>query len=258
MTNAIAIETSGTHLSYAILRQGKITAQFFSDAQWDHEQIFWKRFPKDLKKSGLKLENLDFLAATRGPGRFTGVRLGLAIVNTWASLYKIPVFAPTVPELMAWQHRNSAEYRVTSAECGIKSTEYRVKKNKKEFSSHSLLSTQHSALLCLVAFSGAVVLTQTDNAGAIKILKTHSNLEEAFKNLPPALRHPLSPLLYYCQENLEKEIANLAQKHNVTARREIPRAGRLLEFGGAGRQEKSRWIKPPKLAQPLYLKQSWG
>lgn len=104
--NAIAIESSGTYLSVAIARKNRPAEKIHLNAQWKHEEIFWKKFPVMLKKSGLKLGQVDFFGVTRGPGRFTGVRLGLGVIRTWAGALGKRVFAPTTLELLAWKTKN--------------------------------------------------------------------------------------------------------------------------------------------------------
>ncbi|MBI2069169.1 MAG: tRNA (adenosine(37)-N6)-threonylcarbamoyltransferase complex dimerization subunit type 1 TsaB [Elusimicrobia bacterium] len=211
--NAIAVETSGTYLSFAILKNGRIAAKLFLDAGWNHENIFWRRFPPALKKTGLRLNNLDFLAATTGPGRFTGVRLGLSIINTWAGLHQTPVFAPSVGDLMAWS-------------CG-----------------------GPSRLLRVVAFSGAYVAAEESR------LKAYPALEDLFAKKAPG---KTVTALYYVQENLKEKTVALAKQFGFNPKEEIPSAERLLSMALAAAKTDRRWIKPPQLPKPIYLKNTWN
>ncbi|MBI4669003.1 MAG: tRNA (adenosine(37)-N6)-threonylcarbamoyltransferase complex dimerization subunit type 1 TsaB [Elusimicrobia bacterium] len=229
--NAIALETSGTHLSFAVWRQGRLAAKTFIDAKWDHEKIFWRRFPETLRRAGLKIKNCDFFAVTRGPGRFTGTRLGLAIINTWAHLYKKPVFAPTVQELMAWQCAQASDFR---------------------------LQTSDFRFLCIVAFSGAFTAARVKPDSRISPIKVYADLKNLFAKQPKSKKEPPA-LLYYVQYNLESEIKNLAEKYGYsTVKQEIPKADALALVAASRPKTHPAWIRPPKLPLPLYLKQNWG
>lgn len=102
-SNGLALETSGQFLSIALLNNGQQSQEFHEKIGFCHEQVFWEAFPALWKKSKLKFKDLDFIAATRGPGRFTGIRFGLALANAWSSVCQIPLFAPTTIELLRWQ-----------------------------------------------------------------------------------------------------------------------------------------------------------
>ena len=101
--NAIGLETSGTHLSFAFLRKGKVQGGFHGAVALKHQQIFWARFPRLMAKAGLSFKAIDFMAVTRGPGRFKGVRFGLGIAAAWSKALHIPVFCPLTTELLYWQ-----------------------------------------------------------------------------------------------------------------------------------------------------------
>jgi tRNA threonylcarbamoyladenosine biosynthesis protein TsaB len=54
-----------------------------------------------LAQAGLEVEELDLIAATVGPGSFTGIRAGLALAHGLALAVGIPVIGVTVGEAMA-------------------------------------------------------------------------------------------------------------------------------------------------------------
>lgn len=54
-----------------------------------------------LADSGVKLDDLDLLIVDRGPGRFTGLRVGLATIKTLAFALKLPVIGLTSLEILA-------------------------------------------------------------------------------------------------------------------------------------------------------------
>jgi hypothetical protein len=101
--SAVALETSGSLLSFSLLKRGRPAGRYLRFAALRHERLFWKIFPRRLARARLKIRDLDFVAVTRGHGRYTGIRFGLAIATSWCKAVGVPLFAPSVEELLRWQ-----------------------------------------------------------------------------------------------------------------------------------------------------------
>lgn len=95
--NLLAIDTSTDYLSLAILKNGKPSAKFHKKADMRHSILLVPMIDKLLKKSKLKIESIDCLAISIGPGSFTGLRIGVTVVKAFAYTLKIPIV--TVPTL---------------------------------------------------------------------------------------------------------------------------------------------------------------
>jgi tRNA threonylcarbamoyladenosine biosynthesis protein TsaB len=54
-----------------------------------------------LEKNGKRWEDIDGIVAFQGPGSFTGLRIGLTVLNTIASAEQIPIVGTTGEE---WQN----------------------------------------------------------------------------------------------------------------------------------------------------------
>jgi tRNA threonylcarbamoyladenosine biosynthesis protein TsaB len=54
-----------------------------------------------LSEAGIKMQQVQVLAAATGPGSFTGLRVGLTTVKAWAEVYGIPVVGVSRLEAMA-------------------------------------------------------------------------------------------------------------------------------------------------------------
>jgi tRNA threonylcarbamoyladenosine biosynthesis protein TsaB len=54
---------------------------------------------KILQKNNLKIEDVEKVEVNKGPGSFTGLRVGVAIANALSFLLKIPVNKKNVGEL---------------------------------------------------------------------------------------------------------------------------------------------------------------
>ena len=58
---------------------------------------------EDLSSAGLTYDDIDGLGVFRGPGSFTGLRIGLTVANTIASAQSLPIVGATGDE---WQQQS--------------------------------------------------------------------------------------------------------------------------------------------------------
>lgn len=81
-TRILAIDTATEACSVAVWNQGEIHA-LFELCPREHTQRILPMVQQVLAESGLALNQLDALAFGRGPGSFTGVRIGIGIAQGW-------------------------------------------------------------------------------------------------------------------------------------------------------------------------------
>ena len=79
-TRILAIDTATEACSVAVWNQGEIHA-LFELCPREHTQRILPMVQQVLAESGLALNQLDALAFGRGPGSFTGVRIGIGIAQ---------------------------------------------------------------------------------------------------------------------------------------------------------------------------------
>ena len=79
-TRILAIDTATEACSVAVWNQGEIHA-LFELCPREHTQRILPMAQQVLAESGLALNQLDALAFGRGPGSFTGVRIGIGIAQ---------------------------------------------------------------------------------------------------------------------------------------------------------------------------------
>ncbi len=230
---AVALETCGSALSFSILNDGKRSDFFKLDDGFRHERMFWKEFPKYLTRSSLELREIDAVATTRGPGRFTGVRMGIAIARAWAEVAHVNIFSTSTQELMAWAHGRGAGH-------------------------------QEGALACIVAFSGAITcsvygrLTDTGPASVRMPETAYATLEECLA----AVRRHAGPgparLLCYAQSDLAARVDETASRLGFGGvAHVIPRACDLLMMMSAAGKGWGYWHDAGHPPEPLYLKRTW-
>ena len=93
----LAIDTSTDYLSIAVIRDSKIVSRYHKKSAMRHSSMLVPMIDKLLKKTRLKIKDIDCFAVSIGPGSFTGLRIGAATVKGLAySLKKRIVAVPTL------------------------------------------------------------------------------------------------------------------------------------------------------------------
>lgn len=96
----LGIETSASLCSLCLVSQGEVVASCEEDIGFGHASVFF-RLLEDLEKaSGLSLEAITHVAVNRGPGSFTGLRVGLSIAKGFSFAGNIPLLGLTAFEII--------------------------------------------------------------------------------------------------------------------------------------------------------------
>ena len=95
----LALDTSGSMASCALLRDGALLDQAVQDSKMDHSRLLLPLCQELVEKHGLTLQDVDVYAAVIGPGSFTGIRIGSAAVKgfAWRRTSPVPAFPPCCP-----------------------------------------------------------------------------------------------------------------------------------------------------------------
>ncbi|WP_421589072.1 tRNA (adenosine(37)-N6)-threonylcarbamoyltransferase complex dimerization subunit type 1 TsaB [Rahnella aceris] len=109
-TRILAIDTATEACSAALYDQGETLAHFELCAR-EHTQRILPLVQQILAEAGLSLKQLDALAFGRGPGSFTGVRIGIGIAQGLSLGAELPLLPVSTLLTMA-----QGAYRQTGAE----------------------------------------------------------------------------------------------------------------------------------------------
>ena len=77
----LALETSGSNCSVALLDENKVIADFNCNTGTTHSQNLMPMVDNVLKFAETDLSDVDVLACSIGPGSFTGLRIGIASIK---------------------------------------------------------------------------------------------------------------------------------------------------------------------------------
>lgn len=89
--NLLAIDTSTTCASVALCINGKIRS-LEQGAQRQHAQLLLPMIEQLLTEADIKLNQLDGIAYGRGPGSFTGLRIGCSVAKGLAYAHDLPLY----------------------------------------------------------------------------------------------------------------------------------------------------------------------
>jgi tRNA threonylcarbamoyladenosine biosynthesis protein TsaB len=101
--NALAVDTTSDYLSLALLREGRLVAGHYALCGTRMASTIFSRIDDLLAGAGLGPRDLHWLAAARGPGSFTGTRIGLAVAMTLTAVTGAPLIGVDTLRLLAEQ-----------------------------------------------------------------------------------------------------------------------------------------------------------
>ena len=89
--NILAMDTSTLTATVAVLTDEKLLGEFSVSNRLTHSQTIMPMTDTLLKTASLTLNDIDVFAVSVGPGSFTGLRIGMATVKTFAQALDKPV-----------------------------------------------------------------------------------------------------------------------------------------------------------------------
>ena len=89
----LAIDTTTAVCSVALARDGQVLAEITTNLPRTHSQRLMPLVDALCQETGLAPVDLELLAVTRGPGSFTGLRIGIATVKGLGLALGLPVVA---------------------------------------------------------------------------------------------------------------------------------------------------------------------
>lgn len=97
----LAVDTSAKPVSCALIKDGRILGNYYSNSGLTHSQTLMPMIEHLLSITGVTMDTLDAVAVNAGPGSFTGVRIGVSAVKGLAFTRNLPCISVSTLESMA-------------------------------------------------------------------------------------------------------------------------------------------------------------
>lgn len=97
----LIIETCTTEASVALCRGNQLLGEHVSKNPKSHSEYLNQAIDALMLENKVSYQDLNFIAVDKGPGSFTGIRVGLGVAKTLAYVLKIPLVEFTTTEALA-------------------------------------------------------------------------------------------------------------------------------------------------------------
>jgi tRNA threonylcarbamoyladenosine biosynthesis protein TsaB len=98
----LAADTSSHHGSVCVVADQELVGEVRLAASMQHSEHFFRAVEFLFRHTSCQLADIDLFAAARGPGSFTGLRVGLTAMNGFAAAHEKSGAGITTLEALAW------------------------------------------------------------------------------------------------------------------------------------------------------------
>ncbi|MFA6078322.1 MAG: tRNA (adenosine(37)-N6)-threonylcarbamoyltransferase complex dimerization subunit type 1 TsaB [Candidatus Omnitrophota bacterium] len=102
----LSIDTSTDYMSLAVMDGEKVLRRFHRKADRNHARLLIPTIESLLKRSRIKLDELDAFCIGVGPGSFTGLRIGVTTIKGLSLATGKPIAAVPTLDAIAYNARN--------------------------------------------------------------------------------------------------------------------------------------------------------
>ena len=111
----LAIDTSGKICSVSVMENREILKTKYNKSEREHSQTLMPTIKETLDELKLTIDDIDLLSCSRGPGSFTGIRVGMATIKALSDAKNIPIAGVDTLKALAY----SAIIKKGKKECKI-------------------------------------------------------------------------------------------------------------------------------------------
>ncbi|PLR76510.1 tRNA (adenosine(37)-N6)-threonylcarbamoyltransferase complex dimerization subunit type 1 TsaB [Bacillus sp. V3-13] len=97
----LAVDTSNYILGVALLDENKVIGEYITNLKKNHSVRVMPAIEELMKECNLQPADLTKIVVAKGPGSYTGVRIGVSIAKTLAWTLKIPLVGVSSLEVLA-------------------------------------------------------------------------------------------------------------------------------------------------------------
>lgn len=105
----LGIDSSAKSASAAVTENGKVISSFYINTGLTHSQTLMPMIDNVLKCADMSIDDIDLIAVNKGPGSFTGIRIGVAAAKGLGDAKNLKCIGISTLESMA--------YNLTDIDC---------------------------------------------------------------------------------------------------------------------------------------------
>ena len=98
----LSIDTSSKIASIAIIEDGRVLDEMHVLSEEEHSQTLMPMIEKMFNDNNMDLNEIDLIGCSRGPGSFTGIRIGIATAKAFSDAKNIPLIGIDSLEALAY------------------------------------------------------------------------------------------------------------------------------------------------------------
>ena len=98
----LSIDTSSKIASIAIIEDGRVLDEMHVLSEEEHSQTLMPMIEKIFNDNNMDLDDIDLIGCSRGPGSFTGIRIGIATAKAFSDAKNIPLIGIDSLEALAY------------------------------------------------------------------------------------------------------------------------------------------------------------
>ena len=97
----LAMDTSTLVMGVAVLEEHQVIGELITNSHKKHSVRLMPAIDQLLNELELSIDDMDLLAVTKGPGSYTGIRIGVTTAKTMAWAKQIPLYGISTLEVLA-------------------------------------------------------------------------------------------------------------------------------------------------------------
>jgi tRNA threonylcarbamoyladenosine biosynthesis protein TsaB len=105
----LALDTSGGVCSAAVLKDEKILSEMYVDNKKTHSESIAPMADLCLKEAGMGIKDINLFCCAAGPGSFTGIRIGVAMIKAFSQASGKPAVGVNTLDALAENLRGTDE-----------------------------------------------------------------------------------------------------------------------------------------------------
>ena len=115
----LALETTGPKASAAIIDEKGLITDISGDELLSHLKSIMPMTRKLLERLGIAMSDITAVAASRGPGSFTGIRIGVSAARALGQVLSVPCISVPTLETFQYNLKDPVSQRSGSPDKGI-------------------------------------------------------------------------------------------------------------------------------------------